>query len=162
MWACNMIDIGFSKILVVGIVAIVVIGPERLPATAKAIGIMWSRMQKYINKIKQEVSDNINLNSNVNEEIRSLVNIKNNISNEINEHFNAITSEINNMSSSMQTSVHVNYDNIQANMYKNNGRNSWRIKCSSTPLWYKHKNNIRAKVLGGSARMQKHTYKTIL
>jgi len=56
-----MFDIGFSEILAIMVVALVVIGPERLPKVARSMGQWWGRIQRYLNKIKQDVSSSIEL-----------------------------------------------------------------------------------------------------
>lgn len=56
-----MFDIGFSEILVIMVVALVVIGPERLPKVARSMGQWWGRIQRYLNKIKQDVNSSIEL-----------------------------------------------------------------------------------------------------
>ncbi len=62
-----MFDIGFSEILVIMIVALVVIGPERLPQVARILGNMWGRMQRYLNQVKQDVNNSMEL-----EELREM------------------------------------------------------------------------------------------
>jgi sec-independent protein translocase protein TatB len=154
-----MIDIGFSKILIIGVVALIVIGPERLPATAKAIGILWSRFQHYMFKLKQEVNQHISL-----EEINKL-------KSEAIEASNAIQSNLSNIQSSISSDLHTNLhsnsdeDDIYA-MDKHNyqpklchGRYSWRLKKLNMPLWYKHKNGIKGRVQSGSARMKRFRYR---
>jgi sec-independent protein translocase protein TatB len=47
-----MFDIGFSELLVIGIVALIVIGPERLPRVARTIGHLMGRMQRYVADVK--------------------------------------------------------------------------------------------------------------
>lgn len=56
-----MFDVGFSEILTIMVVALVVIGPERLPRVARAMGQWWGYVQRHINKIKHEVSASIEL-----------------------------------------------------------------------------------------------------
>ncbi|MCL2830172.1 MAG: Sec-independent protein translocase protein TatB [Betaproteobacteria bacterium] len=51
-----MFDIGIFKLLVVGIVALVVIGPERLPRVARTAGLLLGRMQRYVNDVKADIS----------------------------------------------------------------------------------------------------------
>lgn len=50
-----MFDIGFSELVVIGIVALIVIGPERLPRVARTAGALLGRFQRYVNDIKSEV-----------------------------------------------------------------------------------------------------------
>jgi len=56
-----MFDIGFSELLVIGVVALIVIGPERLPGVARTLGHLFGRMQRYVNdelkKLRQNVED---------------------------------------------------------------------------------------------------------
>ena len=57
----NMFDIGFSELIVIGIVALVVIGPERLPKVARTAGHLLGRMQRYVNDVKSDISREIQL-----------------------------------------------------------------------------------------------------
>ena len=51
-----MFDIGFSELLIVGIVALVVVGPERLPKMARTAGILFGRMQRYVANVKSDIN----------------------------------------------------------------------------------------------------------
>src|SRR4026209_170853 len=50
-----MFDIGFSELLVIGVVALIVIGPERLPRVARTIGHLMGRMQRYVADVKADI-----------------------------------------------------------------------------------------------------------
>lgn len=50
-----MFDIGFSEMMVIALVALVVIGPERLPKVTRTVGTLLGRMQRYVNEVKAEV-----------------------------------------------------------------------------------------------------------
>jgi len=56
-----MFDIGFSEIVVIGVVALVVIGPERLPKTARTVGLLFGRLQRYVNDVKADISREMEL-----------------------------------------------------------------------------------------------------
>ena len=56
-----MFDIGFSEIVVIGVVALVVIGPERLPKTARTMGLLFGRLQRYVNDVKADISREMEL-----------------------------------------------------------------------------------------------------
>lgn len=56
-----MFDIGFSEIIVIGVVALVVIGPERLPKVARTAGLLVGRMQRYVAAVKADISQEIQL-----------------------------------------------------------------------------------------------------
>jgi sec-independent protein translocase protein TatB len=50
-----MFDFGFSKLLLLGIVALVVIGPERLPRVARTLGHLYGRLQRYVTQVKADI-----------------------------------------------------------------------------------------------------------
>lgn len=54
-----MFDIGFSELLMIAIVALVVIGPERLPGVARNVGRFTGRLQRYVNDIKRDFNREI-------------------------------------------------------------------------------------------------------
>ncbi|MFZ4539159.1 Sec-independent protein translocase protein TatB [Propionivibrio sp.] len=56
-----MFDIGFSELIVIAIVALVVIGPERLPKVARTTGHLLGRMQRYVNDVKSDISREMQL-----------------------------------------------------------------------------------------------------
>lgn len=56
-----MFDIGFSEILVIGVVALVVVGPERLPRVARTLGHLFGRMQRYVGEVKADINREIEL-----------------------------------------------------------------------------------------------------
>lgn len=51
-----MFDIGFSELVVIGVVALVVIGPEKLPRVARTAGVLFGRMQRYVNQVKADIN----------------------------------------------------------------------------------------------------------
>lgn len=51
-----MFDIGFSELMLIAVVALIVIGPERLPKVARAAGHLFGRMQRYVNDVKSDIS----------------------------------------------------------------------------------------------------------
>ena len=56
-----MFDIGFSELLVCGIVALVVIGPERLPRVARTLGVLFGRLQRYVTQVKADINREMDL-----------------------------------------------------------------------------------------------------
>jgi sec-independent protein translocase protein TatB len=85
-----MFDISFSEIVVIGVVALIVIGPERLPKVARTVGILFGRMQRYVNDVKADISREIEL-----DELRQLQN------------------DVHEAARSMQTAVHQEINDTQ-------------------------------------------------
>jgi sec-independent protein translocase protein TatB len=56
-----MFDIGFSELMVIGVVALVVIGPERLPKVARTAGHLLGRLQRYVNDVKADINREMEL-----------------------------------------------------------------------------------------------------
>src|SRR5881409_1473965 len=56
-----MIDFGFDKIALIGAVALIVIGPEKLPRVARTVGALIGKAQRYVNDVKAEVNRSIEL-----------------------------------------------------------------------------------------------------
>jgi len=56
-----MFDIGFSEIVVIAVVALIVIGPERLPKAARTLGHLFGRLQRYVNDVKADINREIEL-----------------------------------------------------------------------------------------------------
>jgi sec-independent protein translocase protein TatB len=56
-----MFDIGFSELMVIAVVALVVIGPERLPRVARTAGHLFGRLQRYVTQVKSDISREMEL-----------------------------------------------------------------------------------------------------
>jgi sec-independent protein translocase protein TatB len=75
-----MFDVGFSELVVIALVALIVIGPERLPKVARTAGHLLGRLQRYVNDVKADINREMQLEelkklqSQVAEQVRSLEN----------------------------------------------------------------------------------------
>lgn len=56
-----MFEIGFTELLMIGVVALIVIGPERLPKVARTVGLLYGRMQRYVSSVKSDISQEIEI-----------------------------------------------------------------------------------------------------
>ena len=56
-----MFDIGFSELMVIGLVALIVIGPERLPRVARTLGHLAGRLQRYVADVKADINREVEL-----------------------------------------------------------------------------------------------------
>lgn len=56
-----MFDVGFSELLVIALVALIVIGPERLPKVARTAGVLLGRLQRYVNDVKSDINREMQL-----------------------------------------------------------------------------------------------------
>ena len=94
-----MFDVGFSEIFVIALVALIVIGPERLPKVARTLGHLFGRMQRYVNDVKADISREMELDelrklqTTVEEAARS-------IEHTVNKEINTAESELNSIAAS--------------------------------------------------------------
>jgi len=56
-----MFDIAFSEVMVIAVIALIVIGPERLPRVARTLGHLFGRMQRYVNDVRNDIQREIEL-----------------------------------------------------------------------------------------------------
>ena len=56
-----MFDIAFTELMIIGLVALIVIGPEKLPRMARTIGHLAGRLQRYVSDVKADINREIEL-----------------------------------------------------------------------------------------------------
>ena len=89
-----MFDVGFSEIFVIGLVALIVLGPERLPKVARTAGHLLGRLQRYVTDVKADINREMQL-----EELRRLqsevTDSARKIEDQVRSEFNAVHSSLN-------------------------------------------------------------------
>lgn len=155
-----MIDFGFDKIALIGAVALVVIGPEKLPRVARTVGHLVGKAQRYVADVKAEVNRSIEL-----EELKKMKtqfedaarNVEQTVANELHQ----TTADLDRTwqeatstaSASTLPSASGQHDELAPPPQYRHPKKNWRLKRGATPQWYKQRNGIRAKALSGAARV---------
>ena len=150
-----MIDFGFDKIALIGAVALIVIGPEKLPRVARTVGHLIGKAQRYVADVKAEVNRSIDL-----EELRKMKSTVEEAARNVEQ---TVSSEIRQTSAELDRSwagegataeLPAPYQPLATPVpeYKHPKKN-WRLKRGATPQWYKQRNGIRAKAQSGAARV---------
>lgn len=164
-----MIDLGISKLALIGAVALIVIGPERLPKVARTVGALVGRAQRYINDVKAEVSREVELDElrkmrtefedaarNVEKTIHKEVG---DLNKEVSDQAQALNEALSGTSTS-SAQPDASYGGFvpswDAAHKSHNGRKSWRVKQGARPLWFKRQQNSRVWVQSGAARVKRH------
>ncbi len=150
-----MIDFGFDKIALIGAVALIVIGPQKLPRVARTVGHLLGKAQRYVADVKAEVNRSIEL-----EELKKMKtefedaarNVEQTVSSEMNQATADLTQSWQNDALSASTAFESLDTPPAAPQYKHPKKN-WRLKRGATPQWYKQRNGVRAKALSGAARV---------
>ncbi|SAK85459.1 sec-independent translocase [Caballeronia hypogeia] len=168
-----MLDLGLTKMAVIGVVALVVLGPERLPGVARTAGALFGRAQRYINDVKSEVAREMELDelkkmrtefetaaSNVESSIHDT--LKRHES-ELNDAWNEGTSVAPSIAgggaeSADSAASDKPWVSTSASTAK---RKNWRVKQSAIPNWYKRTTSRRTRVQSGAARVARHTPATL-
>ncbi len=92
-----MFDIGFNELLIVGLVALIVIGPERLPRVARTVGHLAGRLQRYVSDVKADINREIEL-----DELRKM---RDSVQKAAGELQSAVTSELHKAETDMNSAV---------------------------------------------------------
>ena len=145
-----MIDIGVTKLAIIGGIALIVIGPEKLPGLAKTVGTLLGRARRYVADVKAEVNRSMELDElkkmkdTVESAARDVENSIQTSSSDFEKSWAETTSMVSNTSS---TDVYVSVP-----QYKH-PKKKWRIKQGATPSWYKARTGTRTRALSGAARV---------
>lgn len=148
-----MIDLGISKIALIGVVALIVIGPEKLPRVARTVGTLMGKAQRYVSDVKAEVSRSMELDElkkmkeSVTEAAKSMENTIQSNASEIEKSWADATRMDDNTQLSSGFEMPASYPSYR------HPNKRWRIKQGATPNWYKARNGIRTRALSGAARV---------
>lgn len=144
-----MIDLGISKLALIGAVALIVIGPEKLPRVARTVGTLLGKAQRYVNDVKAEVNRSMDL-----DELRKMKDTVQEAARDVEQSIHTGASDFEKQfSESGQTlSALAEPDAPSYPEYKH-PRKNWRLKQGATPQWYKSRNGVRTKALSGAARV---------
>ncbi|WP_153099281.1 Sec-independent protein translocase protein TatB [Paraburkholderia hayleyella] len=177
-----MLDLGLTKMALIGVVALVVLGPERLPRVARTAGALFGRAQRYINDVKAEVAREVEM-----DELRRMK-----------TEFESAASNVQKAAGEVQNTIHDNLRKHEAELNDawNPGaasmaldpsadgspgnapassdgawrggaaahaskRKNWRVKQAALPFWYKRTTVHRTRVQSGAARVARHTPATM-
>ena len=148
-----MIDFGFDKIALIGAVALIVIGPEKLPRVARTVGHLIGKAQRYVADVRAEVNRSIEL-----DELKKMKtefedaarNVEKSVGDQVREtegqfdqNWSEVTAGLNDSSGSYP---------VPAPEYKHPKKN-WRLKRGALPQWYKRRVGTRTHALSGAARV---------
>lgn len=148
-----MIDFGFDKIALIGAVALIVIGPEKLPRVARTVGHFIGKAQRYVADVKAEVNRSI--------ELDELKKMKTEFEDAARNVQQTVASEV------QQTKADLDSAWAAAELPPGSGQHEgpspppeykrpnkhWRAKRSAMPQWYKQRHGVRGKAQSGAARV---------
>jgi sec-independent protein translocase protein TatB len=143
------IDLGISKMALIGAVALVVIGPEKLPRVARTVGTLLGKAQRYVNDVKAEVNRSMEL-----DELRKMKDTVETAARDVESSIQTSASDFEKSWSDTTESALPAYEPPPP-QYRHPKKN-WRLKQGATPQWYKAREGLRTKALSGAARVARH------
>jgi sec-independent protein translocase protein TatB len=154
-----MIDFGFDKIALIGAVALIVIGPEKLPKVARTVGHFMGKAQRYVAEVKAEVNRSIELDE-LKKMKTTFEDAARGVESSVSSHLHETRNELQNSwdgqlaDASTATPDSGQHDGWQPPppTYKHPKKN-WRVKRGATPQWYKLRQGVRAHAQSGAARV---------
>jgi sec-independent protein translocase protein TatB len=148
------LDFGFDKIALIGAVALIVIGPEKLPRVARTVGTLLGKAQRYVADVKAEVNRSI--------ELEELQKMKTQFETAARDVEQSVRQEVDSATQALnQTWSDVTSDTsyeaassvaLPPPEYRHPKKN-WRLKRGATPLWFKQKAGVRRHTQSGAARV---------
>jgi sec-independent protein translocase protein TatB len=151
-----MIDLGVSKLALIAVVALVVVGPDRLPKVARMVGNLFGRAQRYMAEVKSEVSRQM--------EVEEFKKFREETTATLKDVENSISSTVQEAGANLSDQADIFETNFEKppldekevlRKSKRQGRNSWGVRRAARPVWFKRSAGIRTRVQSGAARMKR-------
>ena len=155
-----MIDLGISKLALIAVVALVVVGPERLPKVARMAGTLMGRAQRYMSEVKNEVNRQVEL-----DELKKMQEAAKSAVTEVQSSFQAAQTNLEQVGQQAAFSLTESYDDFadnggyvprQVTTSIRQGKDSWGVKKAAMPQWYKRSAGVKTRIQSGAARVKRH------
>lgn len=144
-----MIDLGISKLALIGAVALVVIGPEKLPRLARTVGALLGKAQRYVADVKAEVNRSMDL-----DELKKMRESVETAARDVEQSIHTSAADFEtSWSEATHTALDVPATPLPAYQHP---RKNWRLKQGAMPHWYKARTGVRTRVLSGAARVARY------
>jgi sec-independent protein translocase protein TatB len=153
------LDIGISKIALIGVVALIVIGPEKLPRVARTLGTMLGKAQRYVADVKAEVNRSMDL-----DELKKMKETMEDAARGVEQSVQSSALDFekdwNQTTAGLMGDESVKPWEPQPPSYKHPGK-KWRLKQTAMPQWYKSQSGTRTRALSGAARVARYRPKPL-
>lgn len=147
-----MIDLGISKLALIGAVALIVIGPEKLPRVARTVGTLLGKAQRYVNDVKQEVSRSMELDE-LKKMKETVEGAARDVENSIHTHSTEFEKSWSEVTGEKGSSTSADLPNPNLFPEYKHPKKKWRLKTGATPQWYKARAGTRTRTQSGAARV---------
>jgi sec-independent protein translocase protein TatB len=144
------IDLGLSKMALIGAVALIVIGPEKLPKVARTVGTLLGKAQRYVNDVKAEVNRSMEL-----DELKKMKDTVESAARDVENSVHTAASDFEKQWDDATGTAQALQEPPAFPEYKH-PKKKWRLKQGAVPHWYKARAGVRTKALSGAARVAKY------
>lgn len=145
-----MIDLGISKMALIGAVALIVIGPEKLPGVARTVGTLLGKARRYVADVKAEVNRSMEL-----DELRKMRDSVEGAAREVEQ---SVQTHSTDFEKSWEEATGLAAQTLESPpilpSYQH-PKKKWRLKQGAVPYWYKARTGVRTKALSGAARVSR-------
>lgn len=146
-----MIDLGLSKMALIGAVALIVIGPEKLPRVARTVGTLLGKAQRYVNDVKAEVNRSMEL-----DELRKMKETVETAARDVESSVSSAAGEFEKQWQDVASEGQSALSEPAGFPQYKHPKKKWRLKQGAVPHWYKARNGVRTRALSGAARVAKY------
>jgi sec-independent protein translocase protein TatB len=145
------IDLGLSKMALIGAVALIVIGPEKLPRVARTVGTLLGKAQRYVNDVKAEVNRSMEL-----DELRKMKETVESAARDVENSVSTAATDFEKQWGDASSVPSPSLPEPPAFPEYKHPKKKWRLKQGAMPHWYKARNGVRTRALSGAARVAKY------
>jgi sec-independent protein translocase protein TatB len=144
------IDIGVTKLALIGAIALVVIGPDKLPGLAKTVGTLLGRARRYVADVKEEVNRSMAL-----DELKKMKETMESAAQDVENSIQTSARDFENTWSDTSDSAAnaLDQDSYASLPIYKHPKKKWRVKQGAIPSWYKARAGTRTNALSGAARV---------
>ena len=146
-----MIDLGLSKMALIGAVALIVIGPEKLPRVARTVGTLLGKAQRYVNDVKAEVNRSMEL-----DELKKMKETVESAARDVETSVSTAASDFEKQWEDATSTAYSALPEPPAFPEYKHPKKKWRLKQGAVPHWYKARQGVRTRALSGAARVAKY------
>ena len=146
-----MIDLGISKLALIGAVALIVIGPEKLPRVARTVGTLLGKAQRYVADVKAEVSRSMEL-----DELKKMKETVESAARDVNQSMQSGVADLEKswaQATDIATESSSGPDVPDSVPEYRHPKKNWRLKQTAVPNWYKARAGVRMHAQSGAARV---------
>jgi sec-independent protein translocase protein TatB len=145
------LDLGLSKMALIGAVALIVIGPEKLPRVARTVGTLLGKAQRYVNDVKAEVNRSMEL-----DELKKMKETVESAARDVETSVSTAASDFEKQWDDATATAGSALNEPPSFPEYKHPKKRWRLKQGAVPHWYKAKTGVRTRALSGAARVAKY------